>query len=172
MSNITDNILFKEEWLSIKQHNGYSYVHEEKCNGKLIAILPYRKKSLSIEYLMRMEICPAHSNEHELCCIIGSCDNIALNEDNTAIKELKEEAGYTISIDQLIPLGWCWDAKVADTKVYLYTCDLTDVKIGFATTDGTELEASAYCNWMDINSLKETHDPKVFMMVDKIRKEL
>lgn len=159
-------ILFKEEWLSIRENNGYTYVHEERANGVLVAILPYRKNKT--EYLMRMEICPAHGDEHEFCGIIGSYDDLKYTINQTAIRELKEEAGYEITEEQLIPLGWVWDSKVADTKVYLYTVNLTDIEPGEATTDGTELEKTAYCMWESRKNCTKTRDSKIHTILNKM----
>ena len=128
-----------------------------------MAILPYKKKDLSIEYLMRMEINLNHSNEYESCCIMNDCNN----KDDAAIKALKEKAGYTIYSEELIPLGWCWYSKSANTKIYLYTCDLTYIKHGFASMD-SDVETLAYCEWININKVKETHDPITFMILEKM----
>lgn len=161
--------IFSEEWLSLKQNNGYTYLHEEKCNGKLIAFLPYKINSKNnIEYLMRMEICPAHGDNHEFCGIIGGYDNLQYTIDEVAVKELEEETGYKIELDELQPLGWIWDSKIADTKVYLYTADLTNCLEGIATTDGTELEKNSYCKWTSLNECMKTKDSKVHTILNML----
>lgn len=163
-----DKVLFKEEWLSVKENNGYSYIHEERCNGILVSILPWRQynKHEKMEFLMRMETCPAHGNNHEFCGIIGGYDDTSYTIEETAIKEVKEETGFDINLKRLNSLGWVWDSKVADTKVYLFTADLTGLEQGIATTDGTELEKNSYCVWAPIKECMNCKDSKVHTILN------
>ena len=161
--------LFKEEWISIKENNGYCYLHEEKCNGTLVAILLTRNFHNEKQYLMREEICPAHGNKHEFCGIIGGYDNDSISLFETAIKEIKEETGYTVNISKLLLLGWVWDAKIADTKVYLFTADVSKLIPGIPTTDGTELEKNSYCKWVNLDQCMLTNDSKVHVILNKLR---
>ncbi len=160
--------LFKEELLSIKSNKGYTYIHEEKANGKLIAFIPYRIVDGEKEFLMRYETCPAHGNDREFCIIIGSVDDINLTVEQTAVKELEEETGYKINLDELQQLDWVWDSKVADTKIYLFSADLSNKKQGVPLTDGTELEKQASCIWVPLKQCYECKDPKVFALLNKL----
>jgi 8-oxo-dGTP pyrophosphatase MutT (NUDIX family) len=166
-----DKILFKEEWLSIKQNNGYSYLHEEKCNGILMAFLPIKNVNGKLQYLMRREKCPAHGNEQEFCGIIGGYDDNTITIEETALKELKEESGYSIDKIDLESLGWVWDSKVADTKVYLFSANVSHYIQGIATTDGTELEKNSSCEWVTLDKCMETKDSKVHVILNKMQYE-
>lgn len=166
-----DNILFAEEWLSIRQNNGYSYLHEERCNGVLIAFLPTRNVHGKLQYLMRKEICPSHGNEHEFCGIIGGYDDNSITIRQTAIRELKEETGYDIDEIDLESLDWVWDSKAADTKVYLFTADISNYNQGIATTDGSELEKNSSCEWVNLIECIKTRDSKVHTILNKINYE-
>ena len=161
--------IFKEEWLSIKSNKGYTFLHEEKANGKLICVIPYRQNNGNMEYLMRYEICPAHGDEHEFCMIIGSYDNVDLTIEETVVKELREETGYIVDQSKLQSLDWVWDSKVADTKVYLFTIDLTNLKSYEPLTDGTELEKTAYCKWVSLEECYKCKDPKAFVILHKMK---
>lgn len=163
-----DRVLYKDEWYSIKEHNSYPYVHEEKCNGTLVSILPFRKINGKIEFLMRYEVIPSHSDNHEFCGVIGGYDDCSITIKQTAVKELKEETGYSIDEKQLIELDWVYAGKSNDTKVYLFSCDLTNITKGIATTDGTELEKNAYCRWEEQNNLWTTNDPNVYAILAKL----
>ena len=172
IDNSTIKTIFKDEWLSIKSNNGYTFLHEEKANGKLICVIPYRRINNNTEYLMRYEICPAHGNEHEFCMIIGSYDDLNLTIEETVVKELREESGYIVDQSNLKPLDWVWDSKVADTKVYLFTIDLTDLEPDIPLTDGTDLEKSAYCKWVSLEECYKCKDPKTFVILHKIKEEI
>ena len=165
--------LFKEKWISIKQNvkHKYSFIHEEKCNGILVAFLPVKIIHGQLQFLMRKEICPAHGNDHEFCGIIGGYDDNSISIRDTAMKELKEETGYEIDKCDLESLDWVWDSKVADTKVYLFTADLSHYTQGIAITDGTELEKNSSCEWVCIEECMKTRDSKVHTILNKIQYE-
>jgi len=157
--------LFDNPWLTLNKVvdpengvNGYVYSHEKRCNGKIVSILPYRKKDGKYEYLLRKEITPCWSMDYRISSITGGVEKDDPIE--TAIHEIKEEAGYSVEIKELISLGICRGTKSSDTEYHLFGVDLTDKIKGEATGDGSELEKNASCFWSD--SFVDVEDPLVF----------
>lgn len=125
-----DKILYKNKWLSLheKDFNGYPYIysHETRCNGHIIAVLPYRlKQNGDYEFLMISEVTPCWSEQPISGCITGGWENGKKLKEVT-VKELFEEAGYKVTVDDIISLGTCRGTKSNDTIFHLYTVDLTD----------------------------------------------
>ena len=167
--------LKNNEWLSLKkivapEHhvNGYVYSHEERCNGEIVAILPFRYKADMIEYLLRNEVTPCwHLTEPQVSALTGGVedDGVILS----ALRELEEESGYKVSEDELIHLGTCRGTKSCDTIYHLFSVNLTDHERGEALGDGSSLENyDSYCYWdYDID---EAVDPVVYVLFDRLNR--
>lgn len=163
--------LFSNKWLSLMQRNNYVFSHEVRCNGKIIAILPFREKDGKMEFLMRLENNPAWGTGTSLTCITGGVEN---NEvEKTVISEVKEEAGMNISRAELMYLGQCRGTKSTDTLFELYTINLTGYDGYYvAKGDGSYLEKMASCQWMPERKILDADDPLVYVMYARMRKLL
>lgn len=122
------------------------------CYSAGVAILPFRtKEDGEREYLVRMELCPAHSDEIEMGAIMGGYDkarNVSMA--GHALAELHEEAGYIAHESHLDYLGTIRPEKSSDTTHYLYAIDLDQpgIKKDVATGDGSEIEKLGYTKWV------------------------
>jgi len=152
--------LFHNKWLSLKEVDGYVYSHETRCNGKIIAVLGYKDDKI----LGRFERTPAHSDDIELCSLTGGVDD-GDKPDETAIRELYEEAGITKEIKDLEPLGTVRPSKSSDTVVYLYAVNCEDVDIKKTDGDGSDGEKGSYCKWIDRSEVIECKDPLLHTML-------
>ena len=156
--------LFDNPWISVKKiEEGeiqYIYSHESRCDGKIIAILPYREKiykKKSYEFLLRREITPCWSLEPQLSAITGGyVSDLSIEE--LVRQEIKEETGYNIQSLPLIKLGTCRGTKSVDTVYYLFAVDLTGMEQGEIKGDGTVLEATGKVEWFDF---PQSDDPLV-----------
>jgi len=177
--------LYENEWVSLKRAvdpakgiKGYVFSHEKRCNGEIIAILPYRYSEDAedgVQFLLRKEVTPCWSMKQEISSLTGGMEPQLLHS-ALATKELWEEAGYAIHVDKLVSLGTCRGTKSCDTVYHLFTVDLSEVKrTGKGEGDGSELEKKAHCYWTD--NIDEAVDPMVYVMyhrmleIDKAKKE-
>jgi len=167
--------LCDNEWLSLlklvdpdNHINGYVYSHESRCNGKIIAILPFRFEKGVMEFLLRHEVTPCWDRLRQVTSsITGGWEKIG--EVETARKELLEEAGYRVAPKELIPLGQCYASKSTDTRYTLYTIDLTNHdQVGTGKGDGSKLEELAECFWAPDGIIKDVWDPLVSVMFVRI----
>ena len=175
-------ILCKTDWVSLRRMidpengvSGYDYLHEDRCGGKIVAILPYRYeitpgfKTGKVEYLLRKEVTPPWGMKQFVSSITGGVEND--NAINTAVHEIAEEAGYEIKRSDLKFLDISYGTKASDTKYYLYTVDLTGKKKTLdASGDGSELERMAECFWSD--TIENAVDPLVYVLHYKIKEML
>ena len=175
--------LCDNEWLSLKIMkapelgiDGYVYSHEERCNGNIVAILPYRFSDKGIEYLLRHEVTPCwHPTDKIISCITGGVDHKLEGKSfydelyNTIIEEVEQEAGYIITAKRTHYLGISFGTKSTDTIYHLIAVDLTGLeKTGDAKGDGSELEEQAYCEWYD--EIGSAQEPFVYMLFYKFNK--
>ena len=165
--------LFRTKWLSLKRiktsEYEYIYSHETRCNGKIIAILPYQITPQGIQFLVRNEITPAWGKKLKIrCAITGGVKYLKSQSaytqaELTAIDELKEETGYTINKEELINLSTSCGTKSTDTIYYLYSVNLSNKLPGEITTNDP-LEKLATNQWITENIIKYILDPLVSLM--------
>lgn len=162
-SNKNIKEIFHNEWLSLMEIvvpeedvNGYVYSHETRCDGKIIVVLPFRKNGDKLEFGLRKEVTPCWSLKPEISSLTGGYEGG--DPRDTAILELKEEAGFEAKHDELIDLGTSYVSKSSDTVYYLYAIDVTDKKSGEATGDGTKQDAEGTIEWFE---RPQSDDPQV-----------
>jgi 8-oxo-dGTP pyrophosphatase MutT (NUDIX family) len=149
-------ILCNNEWLQLKDKDGYIYSHEIRCNGSIVVVLPYRKISEKMyAFLLRDEVTPCWSDGPTRSAITGGIESLDPGED--AVRELKEEAGYSIIRSQLEFLGKCRASKSADTYYFLYAVDLTELVPEEALGDGSKND-QAPSVWVSGHELSELED--------------
>ena len=125
-------VLYDNEWLQLREDEGYIYSHESRCNGSIVVVLPYRRVGKDAwEFLVRDEVTRCWSEQPTRSAITGGVDTSEPLED--AVRELQEEAGYDIAPDKFEFLGKCRGSKSSDTYYYLYAVDVAGVEPGVAT---------------------------------------
>lgn len=152
---------------SIKQLGiqDYTYMHHNVANGKTVAVLPFRETDEGYEFLLMREIRPMFSSAHMKCSLTG-IDDEATPED-TAVKEIREEAGFEVTKDDLISLGTSLESKASDTIYHIYAVDVTGLEQLEATKDGGALEKHASYIWTS-NPVEESDDPLIGMMFARV----
>lgn len=184
---IGTEILFENKWLMVKKAligddkgnkvGEYIYQHAPWSNGEGVAILLYQdvhfqgdaEKSTERQYFGRYEICPAHSDQPELCSITGGMDKKGESPIATAIRELEEEAGYTTTPGNLHILGTVNPSKAADTTMHLFAVKVGDCDKVEATGDGTVGEAGSYMKWVSEEQAVFCKDPLVATMIQRLK---
>lgn len=164
----TEKVLFESKWVTVVEKtlpNGgkYIYTKADWCNSHGVAILPYRRSKKSghnIEVLARFELIPSHSDDLELGAIMGGCDHAGEEPVVTAWRELMEEGGYKVPIENIIDLGVSRPSKSTDSTMHLYA---VNVNLGHeeveATGDGTLVEEGGYSKWISLDEMIYANEP-------------
>ncbi|MDX2162922.1 MAG: NUDIX domain-containing protein [bacterium] len=155
---MADKVVCETPFVSLIERDGYVFSHENRCDGQIVAILPFKGKGKRRQYLARLEVCPAHSPHIEPCSITGGV-NPGEGVRETALHELLEEAGYTVQDADLIALGTVRPSKSADTTVHLFAVNIKGMQAGIATGDGTKFEEGAGTAWVDYAQAMDNKDP-------------
>lgn len=142
-------------WISLRRivdithpGEGYYYSHESRCNGHIVAVLPFGfAEDLSIRYLLRYDITPCWSDQPQLCVLTGGMDTNDPVLD--ALRELEEESGYVATADQLIDLGFCMGSKSSDSIYHIFAIDVTGMPKGEAKGDGSYCESHGRTVWVE-----------------------
>lgn len=151
---IEDKTVYSDKYLSIVERitdlnpdNPYTFLHEVRCNGKLVVILPFRKNEKGkLEFLIRKERVIIWDPENDITeSITGGVEDDDPN--TTATMELLEEGGYNVPFSKFIPIGVTKIAKHADTDVYMYAVDLTNIVRVQDYGDGSMGEKISYSYW-------------------------
>ena len=161
-----EQTLYANDFLSLKKRGNYIYSHESRSDGKLVAVLVY-DSSRPDAVLGRYEICPAHDDPSpQLCAITGGVEN-GKTPIESAIRELREEAGYCADEMDLDPLGEVRPSKSADTQTYLYAFDANGKVQHEITGDGSEYERGSYCEWVSKKQAIWCKDPLMAVMITR-----
>lgn len=127
----------------------YMYSHGTPT-GMGVAVLPFRVTNGTMQVLLRIEHCPAHtSSDKGVYAITGKLESENDYPHRAARRELEEEAGYLTESFYMLPKV-IYPDKQTFNAIFGFLVDLTGVKRGKALTDGTDLEQDAYCEWFDI----------------------
>lgn len=161
--------LYENRWLSLRVVrrpdlgiDGYAYSHESRCQGRIVAILPYSQTAKGRLYLVKAETTPCWALTPHLSAITGGYEGGDIADD--AVREMLEETGYEITRDDLIRLGESWASKSSDTVYSLFSVDLTGRVPGRAVGDGSRLEAESTTRWLRADELATVGDPQVSTM--------
>jgi 8-oxo-dGTP pyrophosphatase MutT (NUDIX family) len=155
--------IFQNKWLSLKKiksdgaGDGYIYSHETRCDGKIIAVIPYRKKGNGLEYIVRRETTPCWGLSKNSSALTGGVESYE-NPKQCALKELREESGYICKPSDLEFLGNCFGTKSCDTVYYLYAVDVDKCELGEKSGDGSKYDEEGTVKWIssknDISKIK------------------
>lgn len=153
----------KNDWVEIKEKNGYYWAHFKKGDG--VMVLGYRRTKpdkggfLRTEVLLRLEDRPCHTAGFS--SLTGIIDK---GEDpiSAAFRELREEAGYDlITSTWLKPVGWVYPAKFSDHKCHIFLVNLTNFETTDPTGDGSQLEENSSNHWVNLKHALNVSDPLV-----------
>lgn len=182
MSNVVE--LFHSKWIAVQEKTTvggekYIYTTAPWCNNQGVAILPYRSKTIKqwgypeMEFLGRFEVCPAHSDMPELGAIMGGMDKEGEPAVYTAWRELIEEGGFEVPLDNILYLGTSKPSKSSDNTMYLFAVDLDrGCKEVPAIGDGTELEKLGFSQWISLDELIASKEPLLQTMYLRLMKNL
>lgn len=165
---VKDVYLHKNPWLSLKKMYGptgeYVFSHEERCNGKIVAVLPYKDAEEGQVYLARSEFTPPWSTKVNFMSSITGGVDTGENPTEAARRELEEETGYSVPVESLLPLGTCHGVKSSDTVYYLYAVNVSSLPgDGNPSSYQDANESRARNVWVN-GSLPKADDPLLFTL--------
>lgn len=148
---MSDKTLLKTPFLRVVDRSGWVFVAE----ADRAVLLPYFvDRTQGTYYLVREEPVPCHSPSRHLCAVAGTVEP---GEDpvDTAVRELGEETGYyNLPAHRLIPLGWSYVTKGASNRAFFFACDVTGLRRGVPSGDGSAREAVSTTRWMTKRGLR------------------
>ena len=172
----TTETLHANEWVSLRVTRlpdagvmGYVYSHESRCQGQIVAILPYRVTQGGMEYLLKSEVTPCWGYGQVLSAITGGYEGEDIEDD--AVREMFEETGYEVKREELISLGESYASKSSDTVYTLYSVDLTGRTAAVPVGDGSRLEAESAAVWVTTSDLADIPDPQVSVMYVRLGRD-
>lgn len=171
--------LFETEYLALVEtdDNSYTFCKEVQTqNSTKVAVLPYKIESDGYYFLSVVERYHPY-NEAAPVAITGKIDLMGSSDPYlTAVKELKEEAGYIPcgynEVDHLIYLGSVHPSKSMDTLFECYAIDIAFAHKVEATGDGTIEEEIAYTQWIHESAVETVICPIFISMVYKVKNTL
>lgn len=167
--------LYGNDWVELRELvlpekgvKGYTYLHEKRCGGDIVSILPYRTDPDGnlVEVMVRMEVTPCWSMDEAVSSITGGVEKKDGKQDivGTAVMELEEEGGLKAPAEALRKLGTCRGTKSVDTVYHLFAVDADKAEKVEAKGDGSHLESLARCEWVKPSEIAKADDPLLPML--------
>lgn len=147
----------KNEWLEIREKDGYFWAHFKKGDG--VMVLPYRQTKQGVEVMLRLEHRPCHDAVFSSLTGIIEAGEVPIE---TAMRELNEEGGFNlISSTFLKPVGWVYPVKFSDHKCYIYLMNMHGFEQTEPKGDGSKMESEAKNVWVHLKHALNTNDALV-----------
>lgn len=167
--------LYGNDWVELRELvlpergvDGYSYLHEKRCGGDIVSIMPYRVDPGGnlVEVMVRMEVTPCWGMDEAMSSITGGVEKKGGKQDilGTAVMELREEGGLKAPAGVLRKLGTCRGTKSVDTVYHLFAVDAAKAEEVEAEGDGSHLESLARCVWVKPSEVAKAEDPLLPML--------
>jgi len=149
-------LLGGNSWIQVYafQDSGYTFSHEPKWNDVGVGILPYAiGEDGEISFLAVREKRPVHGDIFKTYALTGGYDDSSITPAQCALKELQEESGFVASPDRLTYFGMFNTTKMSTATMHLFAINVTGLKQGDRTTDGSMVEQNAYPLWIGFKEL-------------------
>lgn len=165
--------LYKGKFVELRQKETdeykYEYLHESRCDGNIVAMLPVNMENIEPSFLIRNEYTPCWGDRLFVSSITGGVEPKKHKTPIEAvIEEMKEEAGFIIDATRVFSAGYCRGTKSSDTLYHLFIIDLSFIskdKIVPIEGDGTSLESKANNQWVDKQHLiQHAEDPLLYVL--------
>jgi 8-oxo-dGTP pyrophosphatase MutT (NUDIX family) len=157
-------IMYSNSWVKVKKSpTGFFYL--ERKGKDSIAILPYRyEEDGTVSVLIRNQPLVALGSEQDkaedklgACPITGTIEH-GDSPSKTAVRELQEEAGYIISVPDLMYTG-CYVIGTQTNEVcYCYLVDITNADTVEVTGDGGYHESISTNTFITMQALVDHMD--------------
>jgi len=143
-----DKVLFKTDWVSLRDRDGYHFLHEDRCQGRIVAFLGILETPSELKILARREYCPAwvegRARTPLLCSFTGGVDE-GETTNEAVLREAQEEASLNPATVEIHHIKDIQSTKSSDTVYSLYVAVLNTETDFEASTegDGSQSEAEA-----------------------------
>jgi 8-oxo-dGTP pyrophosphatase MutT (NUDIX family) len=155
-----DELLFESEWCNVYRSDGWYYYASGPNSQGVCYLLPYVQRVpdyligtglFEISILARYEITPAHHDGMQMTSITGGIP-LDMTPREAAACEMLEEAGYTVTPEELVDLGTARLSKMTDTWAFLFAVNVTDRVAVDPPTDGSRGEQGAFVRWYPLGA--------------------
>ena len=152
----TDVQLYDGGWFShSKTSEGVEFLQEKKDGVTVLCFDRGRNKFL----LLHERVSATKDLRPSLCALTGSIDEGEQDiPDQTALRELSEEAGIVLLAENLHFLSRIYTFKACTKRTYVYFADITDAAFIRPTGDGSEVEEQAFVAWHNLDQLLAAED--------------
>ncbi|MCT4469741.1 NUDIX hydrolase [Mycoplasma sp. HS2188] len=146
--------LFSNEWMSVyKSQKGFTYCQRKSVDS--IAALLYRHNGDQYEFMIHYQPLPEIKEKisWDQCYpspVTGSIEENQLPIE-CCINEINEEAGYKITAKNIVSSSVAIATTQMNEKVFNFLVDVSGLKQGKITTDGSVFESVSYNKWYSQN---------------------
>ncbi len=174
----TKRFEIKEMTYPIKGISNYMFLHEIRCDGRIVGIMPWRKNGGKPFFLLRNEVTPCWDPDKPVMSSISGGIDMGKTPEEMALLELWNKTGYhgttegvgSNGLPRWRSLGACYGAKITDTVYSLFCVDVTRLKPKHPPGDGSELDEKARNIWVSDSLIGTAVDPIAYILHYRTRR--
>ena len=170
MSNSQEKIISTTPRFDVVERDGKIGI---RSTVESVIILPFVTDDQGLPLMLGVlkEKNPFREGGYSVALISGSCEDEDPDYLATAKRELKEESGFDVDDnDKWYFLGTVTASKMVDAEHPCFAVDVTGIKKGEATTDGSEQERLSEFIFIPANDVVKSKDvflPAIFLKLFK-----
>jgi 8-oxo-dGTP pyrophosphatase MutT (NUDIX family) len=160
-------------WIEIREATDGRFFFSRRRNKDSVAVILYRySPDEEIEVLIRQQPL-VHRNDGDSlelfsCPITGGFEE-GLDHYELALKEIEEEAGYSLSVDQITYLGSYVATTQSDEEVFMFCANVTGLPNVSPLGDGSFHESISRNVWRPFESMLHSEYAGTLILYLKMR---
>ncbi|OYD27175.1 hypothetical protein EI74_0087 [Mycoplasma testudineum] len=156
---IKPTLLFKTQWISVYKNEKNFFYCQRKGINSIAALLFRKNENNEVEFMIHYQPMPEVEfkkswDQPYPCTITGSFEDGDTAEE-TVIKEVAEEGGFIINKNHIVSSNINASSTQMNEMVFNYLIDVTNLKQGVPTTDGSIFEQVAFNKWVDKKEIEK-----------------
>lgn len=149
--------LYDGGWFTHNKNEAGVEFLEEKHDGVTVLCYDFTRTDGRNYLLLHEQVSAFQSTRPQLCALTGSIDAGELPM-QTALRELREEAGVVVLEQEVTFLGKVFTYKGCTKRTYMFSANLANAAFVEAPGDGSEVEENAYVRWHTLKDLLASED--------------
>jgi 8-oxo-dGTP pyrophosphatase MutT (NUDIX family) len=157
---MSNKVFYENEWYSVVRRNTRTGIEHKFMS---VAVLPFKtdESGMLNELGLLHEYNPFREDDYTMTLITGTVEGGDADLIDTVVRELKEEAGFTVDREdtkRFHYLGSLYMSKDDDKLLPVFAVKVNDIQQEEAIGDGSEKEEKSELKMVDVKTITESQE--------------